>query len=705
MRILATTLIVRRPPTHRDKPPSGGVGRRPVILNRSGSQLEGWKIGRCDPSGPAAARRLASRRGKQRPFWCRRGLSFSSKPEMHGSSAIRNIWRFSKGTARRGLTGMIYQRLSSELAYLSGPLRALRRTKPIAKNPLHTVRELAEELADRFGDKMALESLRESYSYRQWNGRSNRYARWFRDQRLGKGDVVGLLMPNRAEYLCVWMGVAKAGGVTALLNTGLNGLSLAHCIDVVNAKVIVVDAAMLAHFETARHLLAADIKVFVHGDCASNDPSIVAMLDRFSDENLAADERIPLTIEDKCIFIFTSGTTGLPKAANLNHFRVLLMMHGFAGVTASTANDRMFDCLPMYHSNGGVVAPGTVLTVGGTCVIRERFSATEFWMDVVKSDCTMFIYIGELCRYLINIPAGQFDALHRVRLCVGNGLRPDIWPHFQERFRLRKIIEFYGSTEGNVSLFNFDSKPGAVGRIPKWAKRLFVVKVVKFDVATERPVLNEAGFCIECGPNEIGEVIGEVLNDPGKPANRFEGYADAAATEKKILHNAFKPGDAWFRSGDLMRRDGQGYFYFIDRIGDTYRWKGENVATSEVSEVITAFEGIREATVYGIAIPGADGRAGMAAIVADNAGKFDFKAFREHLARNLPDYALPVVLRFQSQLPVTSTFKQRKIDLVTAGFDPRRSADPLYFNDPRTQSFRPLDQASYEAIISGTVRL
>jgi fatty-acyl-CoA synthase len=600
---------------------------------------------------------------------------------------------------------MIYQRLSSELAYLSGPLRALRRTKPIGKNPSHTVRELAEELADRFGDKMALESVRESYTYRQWNNRSNRYARWFKQQQLGKGDVVGLLMPNRPEYLCAWVGIAKAGGVTALLNTGLNGLSLAHCIGVVGTKIIIVDAAMLAQFETARALLAADVKVFVHGDCAGDYSQIEAMLDGFPDEDLAGQERIALTIEDKCIFIFTSGTTGLPKAANLNHFRVQLMMQGFAGVTGSTAHDRMYDCLPMYHSNGGVVAPGTVLTVGGTCVIRERFSATEFWPDVAKSDCTMFIYIGELCRYLVNMPAAQSDALHRIRLCVGNGLRPDIWPQFQERFRLRKVIEFYGSTEGNISLFNFDSKPGAVGRIPKWAERLFVVKVVKFDIVTERPVLNEAGFCIECGPNEVGEVIGEVLNDPGKPANRFEGYADETATEKKILHNAFKAGDAWFRSGDLMRRDAQGYFYFIDRIGDTYRWKGENVATSEVSEVITAFAGIRDATVYGVSIPGAEGRAGMAAIVAEHPDVFDLQAFHAHLSRNLPEYALPVAVRFQSQLEVTSTFKQRKINLVSAGFDPRRSADRLYFNDPVSRRFRPLDQTLYEAIVSGTIRI
>jgi fatty-acyl-CoA synthase len=600
---------------------------------------------------------------------------------------------------------MVYDRLASDLAYVKGPLRALRRTKPIAKQPGRTIRELAEQLAVRHGDKVALESLGESYSYRHWNEQSNRYAHWFCGQQFGKGDVIALLMPNRAEYLCVWTGVAKAGGVTALLNTSLNGRSLAHCICVVGAKAIIVDAALLPHFETARQLIDPTIKIFIHGKSSAADPRIDTALVNCSGANLSGSERLALTINDKCIFIFTSGTTGMPKAANLNHYRVQLMMHGFAGVTAATETDRMYDCLPMYHSNGGVVAPGAVLVVGGTCVIRERFSANGFWSDVVQSHCTMFIYIGELCRYLLNVPPGSYDTAHHVRLCVGNGLRPDIWVSFRDRFKLPKIVEFYGSTEGNVSMFNFDSKPGAVGRIPKWAERVFVVKIVKFNFETEQPLRDERGFCIECGPNEVGEVIGEILNDPAKPGNRFEGYADATATEKKILRNVFKSGDAWFRSGDLMRKDARGYFFFVDRIGDTYRWKGENVATSEVAEVISCFAGVREATVYGVAIPGADGRAGMAAIVSDDPGRFDFQAFRLHLGRNLPEHALPIIVRFQTRLDVTSTFKQRKIDLVASGFNPGRVADPLYFHDPSSQSYRPLDGALYERIMSGSVRL
>ena len=252
-------------------------------------------------------------------------------------------------------------------------------------------------------------------------------------------------------------------------------------------------------------------------------------------------------------------------------------MHAFAGVTGARADDRIYDCLPMYHSNGGVVAPGLAFVVGGTCVIRERFSAREFWPDVKRSRCTMFVYIGELCRYLLQTPEDPADRTHTVRLCVGNGLRPDVWLPFRDRFGIRQIREFYASTEGNCSMFNLDSRPEAVGRVPGWAASRFPIEVIRFDVETEEAVRNPEGRCIPCGPDEAGEVVGEIVNDPSKPGNRFEGYTDPDATARKVLHDVFRPGDSWFRTGDLMRRDAHGYFYFVDRVGDTFRWKGENV--------------------------------------------------------------------------------------------------------------------------------
>ncbi|MBL8588020.1 MAG: long-chain-acyl-CoA synthetase [Methylobacteriaceae bacterium] len=594
-------------------------------------------------------------------------------------------------------------RLKSDVAYLKGALRTLKRTTPIGKNPGRTIREGLEEQAERWGDRPALISDRESYSYRQLNERANRYARWARANGIGKGEVVALVMSNRAEYLAFWLGVAKAGGVTALINTNLTGASLAHCISVVSAKAVVVDPAHAAALETARPHLPRDIALWGYGECGHQ--RLDTVIDSFDGANPAGDERPALTIEDRCIYIYTSGTTGLPKAANMNHYRVQLAMFGFSGVTGANENDRVYDCLPMYHTVGGVLGPGIALMNGGACVLREKFSAREFWADVKRNNCTIFCYIGELCRYLVNTPPGAHDRDHGVRMCFGNGLRPDVWPAFRDRFGIAEIREYYAATEGNCTIFNFDSRAGAVGRIPWFLKSKFPIKVVRFDVETEQPLRDSKGFCIECAPDEAGEMIGQIVNDPNKPAARFEGYADKAATDKKVLHDVFEKGDAWFRTGDLMRRDAAGYFFFVDRIGDTFRWKGENVSTNEVSERLTGFPGLVESTVYGVAVPGHDGRAGMISLVIEDPDRFDLAGFWSHVRAQLPDYARPLFLRVRQQLDMTGTFKQRKVDLVGEGFDPARVIDPLYFSDAQAQAYVPLDGALHERIVGGAMRL
>ena len=303
----------------------------------------------------------------------------------------------------------IIARVTSEIAYLRGALRALKRSSTVIKNPTLTLRDKIESVAARFPDSVALVSAEETYTYAQMNARSNLYARWALAQGLGKGDAIALLMPNRAEYLCAWMGFAKAGCVTALLNTNLAGQSLAYCIDIAQSRAIVVDASLMAAFETARGLIAPGCRVFAYGDGGSPDPRLDQALAAHSDANLAGPERVALTIADKAVYVYTSGTTGLPKAANLNHSRVLRIMEGFSGATGASASDRMYIAMPLYHSTGGLCATGAVLTVGGTCVIREKFSASQFWDDIIAQRCTMFVYVGELCRYLLASPPKPAD--------------------------------------------------------------------------------------------------------------------------------------------------------------------------------------------------------------------------------------------------------------------------------------------------------
>jgi len=367
------------------------------------------------------------------------------------------------------------------------------------------------------------------------------------------------------------------------------------------------------------------------------------------------------------------------------------------------STDRMYNCLPMYHSVGGVQAPGALLVGGGSVVFREKFSARAFWSDIGRWDCTVFQYIGELCRYLLHSETSPHETAHRLRMACGNGLRPDVWEAFQERFRIPQILEFYAATEGNVSLFNAEGKVGAVGRVPSYLAHRFPAALVKFDVDTGELVRDEQGFCIRCAPNEAGEAIGKLLDDRANIGSRFDGYTSQEASEKKILRGVFKPGDAWFRTGDLMRKDEAGYFYFVDRIGDTFRWKGENVATSEVSEALCAFPGIQEANVYGVEIRGADGRAGMATLVAGSG--LDLSALRTHLAGCLPEYARPLFLRIRNEMATTGTFKYTKTGLVRQGFDPAATSDPIFFNDPEQRAFVRVDGALYERIQRGSIHL
>ena len=592
--------------------------------------------------------------------------------------------------------------LRDDVVFLRGAYRALKMTTPIAKHPAQVFPVVVEQLADRYGDAPALISDRESLSYRALAARANRYARWARRENLLKGETVCLLMPNRPEYMAAWIGITSAGGVAALINTNLIGTALAHCIDIVAPKHVVVATELAAEFETARALLKTRPKVWSHGPSAEF-PQLDREIDALPGDRLAPSERAALTIEDHALYIYTSGTTGLPKAANINHYRVMLASSAFAGVMDTRATDRMYDCLPMYHTVGGLVATGAVLLNGGSVVIREKFSAREFWDDVVRHECTLFQYIGELCRYLVHSPPNPNESKHRLRLVCGNGLRPDLWEEFKTRFRIPHILEFYGATEGNVNIFNFEGKQGAVGRVPWFVAHRFPIAVVRFDVARQQPVRNAEGFCERCDPDEPGEVIGRIVNDPARPGNRFEGYAAESQNENKILHDVFAKGDVWFRTGDLMRKDARGYFYFVDRIGDTFRWKGENVSTSEVADAINTFPGIDDANVYGVTVVGRDGRAGMAAIVCSAA--CDLAALHAHLAANLPDYARPLFLRIQGQIDVTGTFKQKKVDLVREGFNPAATPDPIYFNDPQAGAFVRLDPALYRRIESGEIRL
>lgn len=555
-----------------------------------------------------------------------------------------------------------------------------------------------EASVDRHRNNVAFRFEGDIITYGELDDRANRVANWAVDQGLKPGDAVSLFMGNCPDYVAIWFGLSKVGLVTALINNHLEGDGLAHCVNIAESKAVICGGDEASAMLSVQDQLQDAPPVWTLGGQAglALEPALQAASPARPDRSF----RAHLRGRDLCLYVYTSGTTGLPKAARLTQLRTQGMMRSFIPPCKTTARDRVYITLPLYHSTGGVCGVGMALYTGASIILRRRFSVSKFWDDAADYGATAIVYIGELCRYLLNQPPHPREREHKIRTGFGNGLRPEIWQEFLDRFNVPHLCEFYGSTEGNVSFANYDGKVGAVGRIPGWLESRFDnIAFVKFDIEAEAPVRDADGFCVRAATNEPGEAIGRISSEARE---RFEGYNDEAATRKKVLRDVFEEGDLWFRTGDLMRKDEHGYIYFIDRIGDTFRWKGENVSTNEVSEVLSKAPGVATANVYGVPVPGADGKAGMASITVD--GDIRLETLHDYLAERLPSYAIPLFIRVQKEAETTGTFKYRKVELVEDGFDPDRIGDPVWFAHPDKKAYTPLSHDEYETIIAGGYR-
>jgi len=597
----------------------------------------------------------------------------------------------------------VVARIKRELRFMGALQRLLKGIKGISPDGRDLVCDDFERAADRWPDNVAVVCEDRQLTYREFDALANRYAHWAKGRGIRRGDTVALLMPNRLEYVAIWVGLAKAGVATALINNNLTGKGLAHCLALSGASHVLADTETWQAFEEVREAIGRSTMLWVLGLDAGEETSGRRGLDTAVKGASAVrpdrSAREDITASATALYIYTSGTTGLPKAARITHAKAQLYMRAFAAATQAKPTDRLYCALPLYHSTGGLCGVGAACLTGGALVVKKRFSAAAFWPDVVRHGCTIFVYIGELCRYLVNQPEHPQEREHKIRLAFGNGLRPEVWPDFQRRFRIPEILEFYGSTEGNVSLFNFDGRPGAIGRIPRYIRNQFNIRLVKFDLDINEPIRGANGLCVEARPGEIGEAIGEIAADP---RHHFAGYADKQASEKKILRDVFKPGDAFFRTGDLMRQDDAGYLYFVDRIGDTYRWKGENVSTTEVAERLGALPGVEEVVVYGVPVPGVEGKAGMAAVVAGEA--FEIEALKGQVDHELPAYAQPVFIRLQRGMETTGTMKYTKTGLVADGFNPEGTKDKVYYRHPEKGYVR-LDKRALTKLLAGELKI
>lgn len=582
-----------------------------------------------------------------------------------------------------------------EFAFFQAAQRLKKWTGDISAESDFIVADDFERAVDAHKKNVAFRFEGKSTTYAEFDARASRFANWAMAQGLKPGDCIALFMENRPDYVAAWAGFAKAGLVTALINHNLEGDALAHCVNIAGAKLIVTGADQDESLRGAMSLIVGAPPVWTLGGKLGAD--LDGALEAFSEKRPPRSVRAGMTGANLCLYVYTSGTTGLPKAAKLTQARTRGMMRSFIAPCQITPKDKVYITLPLYHGTGGLCGIGQALMTGATAILRRKFSASAFWDDAVNEKATAIVYIGELCRYLLNSPPHPKERAHRIRTGFGNGLRPEVWQAFLDRFNIPHLCEFYGSTEGNVSFLNFDGKVGAVGRIPGWLKSQFAnIAFVKFDIETEQPVRGPDGLCIPADVDEAGEALGLIGTDVRQ---RFEGYNDEKATEKKLLRDVFTKGDLWFRTGDLMRKDKQGYIYFVDRIGDTYRWKGENVSTNEVGEALSRVDWVKTANVYGVHIPGTDGKAGMAAITVEEGA--DLGGLYASLAARLPSYAVPIFIRVQPEAETTGTFKYRKVELVAEGFDPDKVTDPLWMLDPEEARYVPMTQGRYDRLVSG----
>ncbi|ULE31485.1 long-chain-acyl-CoA synthetase FadD6 [Mycobacterium sp. IDR2000157661] len=537
-----------------------------------------------------------------------------------------------------------------------------------------SIGKVFQERAADHADKVFLKFEDRELTYREANETVNRYAAVLADRGVGHGDVVGIMLRNSPEPVLLMLAAVKCGAISGMLNYHQRGDVLEHSLGLLDAKVLVADPDF----------------VDAINECGADTSGLIT-LDEFHRQAETAPAENPksasaVLAKDKAFYIFTSGTTGMPKASVMTHYRWLRALAGFGGLGMRlNSGDTLYCCLPLYHNNALTVALSAVLNSGASLALGKSFSASKFWDDVIRHDATAFVYIGEICTYLLNQPEKDTDRKHRVRVIGGNGLRPAIWDDFTERFGIDRVCEFYAASEGNTAFVNFFNLDKTTGICPT------PVAFVEYDPDSGDPVRDDEGRVKKVRNGEPGLLLSKVSN-----FQPFDGYTDEKASEKKLVRDAFKKGDVWFNTGDLMRSQGFGHAAFTDRLGDTFRWKGENVATTEVEAAISADSQVEEATVFGVEVEGAGGRAGMAAIQLKEGQEFDGKALAKAAYDKLPPYAVPLFVRVVEELAHTSTFKSQKGDLRKEGYggssgegdeDADEITDPIYVLSGRDEGY------------------
>ncbi|XP_018432188.1 PREDICTED: very long-chain acyl-CoA synthetase isoform X2 [Nanorana parkeri] len=550
------------------------------------------------------------------------------------------------------LISFIFPYIFQDIANFITVIRfGIRTRKNASKIPAYTIVDIFLDKVEKSPDKPFILYQDEVYTYSEIDKLSNQTARALRKHAgVKSGDCVALFMSNAPAYIWIWLGVAKLGCSLACLNNNIRAQSFLHCFRCSGAKIILAEPDMKdAIDEVMPELRKENAKIFYVSETPVGEGT-ETFLDKVkaaSSESVPKSLRSFITGKSLAMYIYTSGTTG------------------------------------------------------ATLVLRKKFSASQFWDDCRKYNVTVIQYIGEVLRYLCNVPKTDDDASHNVRMAIGNGLRTDVWSEFLRRFGDVQMYEFYAATEGNVLFINYTNTVGAVGRENFLIKKVLPFEFIKYDIERDEPIRDAKGRCVKAKRGQPGLLISKITS-----LSPFGGYAgDQTHTEKKILKDVFRKGDMYFNTGDILMVDQQKFIYFHDRVGDTFRWKGENVATTEVADILSLMTFIEEVNVYGVPVPNHEGRIGMATLKMRKYETFDGRKLYAHVRDFLPNYARPRFIRIQDELEITGTFKQRKVELVKQGFDPSTIIDPIYFLDEREKKYVPMTQTIYADIKNKKIKL
>ena len=564
----------------------------------------------------------------------------------------------------------------------------------------------AARLPDKTMITMCSETGDVSMTFREALDKSLRICNYFKKEGYNRGDVISVAMENRLDYCCYWLGLSMAGLTPSLVNNNLRLGSLIHTITAVRSRAVIFSQEMSSAISGVRAHLSSDTNFYCADSVNALDGKGVGVTSLhdalISESSEVTTDHYP-GHDDTLLYIWTSGTTGLPKAAAMKHSRCLVLVYALYKGLALFPSDVLYSPLPMYHAAAGIMVLGTAMVKGLTVVTRRKFSASQFWRDCHDHNVTGAQYIGEVARYLLATKECKYERNHNIRTMFGNGMRPQVWEHFQKRFQILRICEYYGSTEGNCSITNLTGeKIGAVGFIPFLLRFAFPLYIIKIDEESGEPARGPEGFAVECGPGEAGELVGKIVR--WNPVRNFHGYTDKNSTNKKIMRNVFSQGDLYFRSGDLLIKDEYGWMYFKDRSGDTFRWKGENVSTMEVEAILSELLGLRDVVVFGVQIPGTEGRAGMA-VIPDPERTVDLAILHSGVIQRLPSYARPVFVRFVKELSSTGTHKFQKALLQKEAFNVEKLTDDVYILDSKSEAYQKIDSEMYNNIINGNLRI